>query len=627
MYHLLKRRFLAVLFFITFLSTLSGQDTASSSNDSTIVYYFRNNFETQGPGYLTKVDTGITNIENYDPLSNPGLFFGNLGNVGLAGYNMVFEPRFKTGFDYDGKSAFEHYMLRNDSINYYWVKKPYTHLGYVMGAKKEQNLMMNHSQNVSSWLNLGLYFRYTSSPGYYTNQKSDDKNFAITSRFQTKDYRYIILANYLHNKIQAEENGGIKYDTVFDQNIEENRRNIEVNLNTAKNTLRENSYFLKQLFLLQKRDRFIINDSTDQPKSGKISPGNISLSSLYSRSVQLYTQDLSDNEGFYRTTFDSINPTYDSVFYGTIENTLLWTNSDNAKNQLLTFNFSVKHTYSELKSDSSKSVIKQIIPAGEVDFTISDFLKLNFLADYSTGNLYTGDYRLSGRLHVHTKFGDIAYRITNALQEADRFMLNYHSNHFRWQNQFRKTSYINNAITYQYKTLDAGVNFYNIGSYIYFDSLAVPTQLSDNLSVFAAFVHKLTHAGDFSLDVRGVFQEASNNAVRIPQVSATASLYYTKDLFKKATILQTGFDIFYNTSYFGYAYMPAIRSFYLQNHKETGDYFYGDVFINLQIKRARLFLKYVNLAYLLGEYNYYTVPSYPMQDGGFRFGVNWMFYD
>jgi hypothetical protein len=155
----------------------------------------------------------------------------------------------------------------------------------------------------------------------------------------------------------------------------------------------------------------------------------------------------------------------------------------------------------------------------------------------------------------------------------------------------------------------------------------MPEQLADNMNVVAVYLKKLTNFGNWSLNVSGVYQRVSNSALRVPELAANASFYYTNDLFKKVTILQAGIDVFYNTSYFGNAYMPATKSFYLQNRKKTGDYFYGDFFLNLQVKRARLFLKYVNLGFFLNDFRYYTVPSYPMQDGGFRFGVNWMFYD
>jgi hypothetical protein len=110
-------------------------------------------------------------------------------------------------------------------------------------------------------------------------------------------------------------------------------------------------------------------------------------------------------------------------------------------------------------------------------------------------------------------------------------------------------------------------------------------------------------------------------------LTAKADFYYTKDLFKQAAIVQTGVNLMYNTPYDAYAYMPATRLFYVQNEKELGDYVYANVFLNLQIKRARLFIKYYNLGSAFGNYNYFMVPSYPMKDGGIRFGVSWMFYD
>jgi len=617
----------SLLIFLNCNLIVSAQDSVTAIQDSSKVFYFMNSFENQGPTFLTGIDTSITGIQKYDPLLKPGNYYTSLGNVGLANVSMVYTPEYKSGFDFGGTTSFDKYRFVNDSIKYYWVGKPYTHLSYIMGAKKEQNLQVDHSQNIASWFNLGVNFRYTSSPGYYTNQKSDDKNFVIKTRFQTKDYRYVVLANYLHNKIQTEENGGIKYDTAFEQNIEQSRRNIGVNLTSAKNTIKDNSYYIKQFLLLSNRHRFNVNDSTDSIPSGKITAGNISLSTLYNRSTLLYEQSINDTNGFYRFTFDSVNPTYDSTFINRIENQLSWTNADNAKSQLLTFNLSVKHLYAEVVMDSVKSIFKQVIPSGKMNFTVSDILKLQFSADYVSGNAYAGDYHLNGILHLHTKLGDLSYSFTSALQESDRFYQQYSSNHFIWDNHFRKQSLVLNNVGYKFKNLNAGVNLYNIGSFIYMDSLAFPAQLGDNLNVFSVYLRKLTHIGNWSLDARGVYQKASNNTLRVPELTGDISFYYTNDLFKKATILQAGIDVFYNTAYFGYAYMPAIKSFYLQNQKETGDYFYGDVFLNLQIKRARLFLKYVNLGFLFGDFRYYTVPSYPMQDGGFRFGVNWMFYD
>ncbi len=148
------------------------------------------------------------------------------------------------------------------------------------------------------------------------------------------------------------------------------------------------------------------------------------------------------------------------------------------------------------------------------------------------------------------------------------------------------------------------------------------------MTVLNLHLGKVFNVGNFSFDTRIVYQKASKEeAIRIPEFIGDLSIYYTKALFKNASIVQIGIDFLYNTSYKAYAYMPATRSFYVQNNKTIGNYIYADVFLNLQVKRARLFLKYINLMSLFNMYDYYTVPSYPMQDDGIRFGVSWMFYD
>jgi hypothetical protein len=621
-------RFLLILILtLTGKSLVLAQDSIITSLDSSKVYYFYADFEKAGPEFLKPLDTLITTIQKYNPTARPGNYYASLGSIGHASASMVYKPGFKSGFDFGNTQSFEKFFFNIDSLHYHWVGTPYTHLKYVMGSKKEQNLAIDAAQNVSKLFNIGLTFRYTNSPGYYSNQKTDDKNFAFKTRFQTKNYRYVVLGAYLHNKLKLEDNGGIKYDSLFEQNIEQSRQNFEVNLNSAISGYKENTYFVKQYFFLSKRHRFRMEMEDSLNPRRKIIPGNISLSSRYSRKILLYKQDVSDNNGFYQYTFDSLRPTYDSTFISEVENQLSWTNTDNAKQQLLTFNFAIKHLYSDFKLDSTRTTISQLIPSGEVHFAVSDILRIGFSGDFVTGNAYAGDYHLKGFLSLLTRWGDLSYMLTNAMQEPDYFYRNYYSNHFRWNSNVKKETFLLNNIEYKIKNFNAGVNLYAISNFIYMDSLAMPAQMNENLNVVAIFLRKLINVGNWSFDVRGVYQNASNSALRVPELAGDISIYYTNHLFKNAAILQPGIDLFYNTSYFGYAYMPANKSFYLQNSKKTGDYIYGDIFINLQIKRAILFLKYVNLGSLLGDYAYFTVPSYPMPDDGFRFGVSWMFYD
>jgi len=615
------------VFLISFQTLLFAQDSTIIQPDSAKVYYFFNDFERKGPDFLKLNDTIITGIQRYDPVDKPGNYYATLGNNGLAHKNMVYEPYLKTGFNY-GIHSFDKYLFHNDSIRYYWVGRPYTHVKYIMGSKKEQNLHLEHAQNVASWFTLGMKFRYVNSPGYYPRQEADDKNFVITGRFKTRNSRYMVLANYIHNKLKIEENGGIKYDTVFEDNIKDNRNSFLVNLNTAGNYLKENSFYVKQLFKLNNRHRFIGDiDTTSNNPLSKIPLGNISFSTLFSRFTHRYEHNVEDHD-FYRYTLDTLNATYDSTYIYKLENELAWTNADNAKFQHLTFFGGVRHLYVELSIDSMKSTKNQLIPFGGLDIWLSKNIHLQFRGDFVTGNSNVGDISLTGELNLKTKFGSLLVKSKYAKQEPGSFYDYYSSNHFIWNNNFRKQDFLINNFEYNYKNFTVGVKISAVGSYVYMDTLAQPQQISNTLGVFNAYVRKLFNAGRWSFDARVIYQSASNkDVIRLPELIGDLSIYYTNFLFKKAAILQTGFDALYNTAYYAYDYMPATKSFYIQNEKEIGNYPYVNFFLNLQIKRAILFIKYHNLGYFLNDFTYYTVPSYPMKDAGFRFGVSWMFYD
>ncbi|MFA5781089.1 MAG: putative porin, partial [Bacteroidales bacterium] len=67
--------------------------------------------------------------------------------------------------------------------------------------------------------------------------------------------------------------------------------------------------------------------------------------------------------------------------------------------------------------------------------------------------------------------------------------------------------------------------------------------------------------------------------------------------------------------------------FYLQNDFKSDNYPFFDFFVNLKIKRARIYLKFDHVNSGLMGYNYYMIPHYPMSDRAFKFGISWMFYD
>jgi hypothetical protein len=615
------------LLLVLFLATgeiLYSQDSIVAALDSSKVYYFRNDLDLKGVDLFKEIDTLITNIEKYDPLMKPGNYYATLGNPGLAHNNMVFTPYIKTGFDY-GIHSFDRYILNNDSVSYYWFGKPYTNVFYIMGPKKEQNLMIDHSQNIGNLIKFGLNFKYTHSPGFYLRQKADDKNFVLKARYHTKDYRYMVLANYLHNSLKMEENGGIRYDSVFEENVKPQRNGIEVNLKEASNLLKEDSYYVKQMFALSRKESMNPGD-TIETKGLKVSPGIISLSTLISK-FQYKFEDTPQDNSFYNNTYDTINNTHDSTRILKIENTFSWSNTSFKHKQKLLFKIAVKHQYVEHSDDTVfKNYYNLLIPSGYVSFRFIKNMNLDFYGNFVTGSDYVGDYTLKGNLKYSTRYGTLALELNSIQNEAGRYFLRFHSNHFRWDNSFAKQKFSIQKFNYSYKELQAGVQLTNASNLVYLDTLALPAQTS-SLSVLKIYLRKKFTIKKWSLDLRVIYQATNNDIVRIPDLIGDGALYFTSHLFKNAAIIQTGLDLFYNTNYYSYNYSPGSKMFFLQDEKKTGDYVYANVFLNLQIKRSRLFVEYTNLAFYLKDFKYYTTPSYPMQDPGFRFGISWMFYD
>jgi hypothetical protein len=243
------------LLLIAVHSSASPADSLKTKKDSTAVSYLFNDFEKFGNLRLHSLDTAITGYQNYDPLLKESPFHATQGNIGQASRNLTPYPFMgNSGFDY-GIHNFDAYLFKNDSIKYYRVLKTFTEIQYEQGAKKETFLRAVFSRNLYRSLNLGFDIRVMNAPGAYLRQRTNHINFVTTLQFFTKDNRYGVIANFLLNRLKINENGGIKYDSVFEENLEKNRQVYEINLENATNRIRENGFFMKHYFNLSRHPK------------------------------------------------------------------------------------------------------------------------------------------------------------------------------------------------------------------------------------------------------------------------------------------------------------------------------------------------------------------------------------
>ena len=83
----------------------------------------------------------------------------------------------------------------------------------------------------------------------------------------------------------------------------------------------------------------------------------------------------------------------------------------------------------------------------------------------------------------------------------------------------------------------------------------------------------------------------------------------------------------YNSKYYANAFMQTTTLFYLQNEVKTGGFARVDLFFNLKIKTARIFVEFENVADGLTGKSYILTPHYPMPGRVFKWGIVWRFFD
>ncbi|MBU2649911.1 MAG: putative porin [Bacteroidetes bacterium] len=625
------RLFLAIVYILIICSFLppysSAQecDSIITSKDSSDARYFLHNADSLALGKIHSVKVSMKDAQYFTPLHQNNPFFASLGNPGLAYESLIFTPSWKNGFDF-GQHSFDEYLYTPLNTEYYLLSDPYTDIFYAMGGKKEQILKIKFDRNISRNVGIGANFRYVFAPGRYKRQKADDKSFTGKAQFFTNNRRYGVLAAYLHNKVYVQENGGIQSDSIFELGLETDRQLYLVNLNSAQNQIKENSFFVNQYVNLSK---------PSGPEGQKSKFGRITYTYYQIRQTQKYIDD-DPKSGFYDHIYLDSTRTFDSVYYFNVENGITWSNlgyNDSAFLKPFYIYMGAKYRYTELGGYIPREYLRQWQYSAGFHYRFLENFFINAQYAVISGDYNNGDF--SGKAGIGYKFmkdsiprGTLYLMARISKQEPAYFYHRYSANNFRWENSFSKEDNFQAGLSYTRKRLSAGVVYMSLGNFVYLDQNALPAQHNKTFNVYRAYLSREQWFWKFCLDGELIYQHSTNKDIlRLPDFAANASLFFRSWIFGRAATIQPGVDFFYNTAYYADAYMPALRSFYLQDEKEIGNYVYMDVYLMLRVKRAVIFLKYQHFNTLFGDHRYYMVPHYPMQDAAFKFGVSWKFYN
>ena len=641
--------------------------------DSCFVTYSQFYFDSIFLTTTKVIDTSTFNTSRFEVLERENTIFSTLSNTGLAHKSMRFNNLHQFGFDMSLPS-FSEYIQQEENLISYQSVLPYSEIRYVLtSSDKEQHLNFRFGRQITSRLFISFAINSDFSPGVFKNDQSINNYFWINAHYLTKNKRYGATLYFYRNKLEMQENGGIVNDEDYSLHSESDNLVINTNLTTATNFIKSTGTGLDHYFNLLPQTTQVkvketqpsspINDSLfvdsllfeqdsivdsiniqNRTKEKKFTLGRICHQFSYQRN-QLFYNESSPTVAFYQpfdTLLNSTNSTDTTIVYS-IENTLKWNNlgyrkyNDDIPFYLyagLTYDYSKVKLYDYLEGEIiTDRNYQQLSVNGGVIVNLFKSTRITGQAELVTLGYQIGDFDVKGqwKQFVGTSsknWGVATFDTEIRRQSANWFEKSYYSNHFRWENEFNAATYLTFNLKYNYKSYCIGVRQTSIAQYIYFGTDARPTQFDGMFSIREAYLSFNQSLGRFEFEGFACVQKASNEEVmHLPLFLGRLRFAYSQPVFHKAATIQPSLTVQYFTKYHADAYMPATRTFYLQNEVEIGNFPFIDLALSIKVKKANIYVAYSNMFLLTGNYNSFIAPHYPMRDSKFFFGINWRLFN
>jgi hypothetical protein len=612
-----------------------GDDQAKTkkdarSPDSVFVSYFSLNEQGAYTRYV--VSKPLNHFQDYDVTKQNNQFFATLGNPGSAASPLQYSLKSGPGFRFRS-DVFDPYKLKDDSIKIYISESPFSHVRYYMGPAKEQKLDINFGQRIGSGIYLGLNARFSNAPGMYSNLRAANAGGTFYAAFLYPTQRYGAIITYRTDRATNYENGGIINVQDFTQNNESDRKRINTNLTSAMNREKNNGFVFQQYFNILKSTVAKKVDTTTVLVPRKFDAGRIVYTMRYSRSGSAY-EDKSPPTGYYPSYFNDTIAIFDSTRLKHFENCFVYSNEvpdTLGKSFPLQYSFGIRFQTDRLQRDTTiQDVFRQTVPFGMLKGIIRQKTFFKASAFLVLGGYKGGDYSLDGSFYQF--FGGKNHKaylnVSKGLSTPDFYFTNYRTDYFRWDYSFRPMDYFKGEFGVILKGFDMNLSYTRLTNYVYLNKSILPQQYNDALTVLAAHVSKEFRLKHWITTVYATGQQVTPDSIlQLPAFIGKLTLCYDVMLFQNALHAQIGISGTYHSQWYQDAYMPALRSFYRQDSYRAGNYPYLDAFVNLNIKRARIFVKYEHFNSGLTGYNYMIVPDYPQPDAAFKFGISWLFFD
>jgi len=529
-----------------------------------------------------------------------------------------------------------------NSLPAYNTKTPYTELAYYgtlfAGDRKEEiNVRLLTTQNITPAANITFELNKYGGAGFMANSKTTNHSMALSGNYLGK--KYSMHCGWIHSKIIQYENGGFQ-DNAWIRDTIVDSREIPVNLTDAQSNIKKTTLFLTQDFRIP-----FGNDS--------LTTAFIGHSLDYSTYDRWYNDKISDATG---------RAYYDNTFY---------LSSNSSDDELRTMKFDNKF-FLRLQPWKDNSIVSKIdVGIGDKLLDYIDCYKdtvntwkekvwennvyayagaRGMFQQYFSWNADAAFYfvgRQAGDFNVNADIRFNTYPFRKARKSPLSVGANFHTdlttpdhyeqrllvNHFKWDNNFGRsnTTKIGAFLDIPYWKLRLEVDYSLLTNKIYYGADRCVAQNPETMNVLSVILNKdFTFWNFLHLDNRFLVQYTSNpDVVPLPVFSMNLRWYFQFNVVKQVMQMQIGANCLYNTEWNMPGYNPNVGVFYNQQADTYGNCPYIDVFLNIQWKRACIFIKCENVnegwPRDYGK-DYFSAHNYIHTQRVLKLGITWPFY-
>ncbi len=621
------------------------------------------------------IDTITAGFQNYNPIfkkSYSNIYLGNIGSAYMS--NLMSD---KGGFnEFIFLNNLREYFTQPQDLKFYDSKVPYTNLTYIYSQPKrlsEENISVFFTQNVNRKLNIGFNYHLLSSIGLYRAQLVDNRNFNFFMSYRGD--KYSMHGAVLYNKAAHKENGGIENDSIeyitdpkkyeFDK-----AEDIRVKYANATNFVENYQFFIHQSLGIGKinmHGRDTLVSPVDSLGFMELEELELPVSTVYHTfhlSTYKRAYKISGLSDYFSSDGGQLLPLYENIYadsvatadtsrYASFKNTFQIKFNEEA-NSLLKFGLraylvnDIKHyKYQEepttfYDSDDTQrpyyrggdTTLVTTHIGGQIFKNIGENFWWNLGGKLFVQGYRVGDLEVEGNVNTLYKVlkdtAGVYGKGKISLRSPELFQERYYSNHFKWDRSLKQQKSVDIEFGLNIPTRDLKLSFesQSITDYLYWNYDAEPDQSSELINAFQISLFKHFKFGPLHSNNQLAYQYTSNERLfPLPDFTGKSSNYFDFYLAKRVLNVQIGFDVRYHTAYYTPAYMPATGQFYLQDIQKVGNYPFMDAFMNLQLKRARIFLKFDHFNQSFMDNNYFLTRGYPHNPTRFIWGISWNFYD